>query len=179
MLNKSQIKMLQTAVRAAGLRGRSSAQESRYRLLLGQYLQPSGAKVISCKQLNNSQLEDMLALCESMGWRMPGVCETWFRDKAVRNVDGDIASYAQQAAIRHLAGDLGWTDNNLVGLIFKMTNGNCEGTEQLSSRQAWGIIECLKNMFARKKGKTYQTLKDVRDDVEGVVTDGKEQTSKV
>ena len=166
--------MLQTAVRAAGLRGRSSAQENRYRLLLGKYLQSSGAKVTSCKQLNNSQLEDLLALCESLGWRMPGVRETWFRDKAVRNVDGDIASYAQQQAIRYLAGDLGWADNNLVGLICKITNGSCEGVEQLSSRQAWATIECLKSMLGRQKGKEYKTLKDVRDDAERNVTDGKE-----
>jgi hypothetical protein len=171
--------MVQTALRAAGLRGRNSAQESRYRMLLGKYLQSSGAKVTSCKQLNNSQLEDLLALCESMGWRCPGKTENYFRCKAERNVDGDIASFAQQQAIRHLAGDLGWTDSNLIGLIFKMTKGICDGLEQLSSRQAWGIIECLKSMFARKQGKPYQTLKDIRDDVEGIVKDGKKQTCQV
>jgi len=166
--------MLQTALRAAGLRGKGSAGESRYRLLLGQYLQPSGSTVKSCKQLNNSQLEDMLALCESLGWRCPGKAENHFRCKAAAAVDSDIASFAQQAAIKHLAGDMGWTDNNLVGLIVKMTKGVAEGVEQLTSKQAWAIIECLKSMYGRQAGKKLNTLNDVKDDAEGKVTDGKE-----
>ena len=79
MLNNSQIKLVQVAVRAAGLRGKGF--DGRYRLLLGQYHQPNGQPVTSCKQLNNWQIDDLLAICESHGWRCPG--------KADDDIDGD------------------------------------------------------------------------------------------
>jgi len=106
MLNKDQIKLVQTAVRAAGLRTKYC--EGRYRLLLGQYRQPGGSPVTSCKQLNNSQLEDLLAICEANGWRMPGKPDDFYRSKI--NNESDIASFAQQSAIRKLADDLSWNE---------------------------------------------------------------------
>ena len=95
MLNNDQIKLVQTAMRRAGIR--TKFFDGRYRLLLKQYLQPNGEPVTSCKQLNNAQLDDILAICEASGWRMPEKSETFYRDKV--NQAGEIASYAQQQAI--------------------------------------------------------------------------------
>ena len=60
-MTKKQIIIVQMAARGAGLR--SKAGDKRYRLLLAQYKQsPSGKPVTSCKQLNNSQVTDFLAV---------------------------------------------------------------------------------------------------------------------
>lgn len=162
MLNNSQIKLVQTAVRAAGLR--TAKFEGRYRLLLGQYKQPNGSPVTSCKQLNNSQLEDLLAICESHGWQMPGKPEDFYRQKVKSH--GEYASFAQQAAIRHLAGDLGWNDRQLAGMLERMTGGDVANLAALTSGAAYKIIEALKAMFSRESGKKYKTLNEIKEDME-------------
>ena len=174
MLSKPQIIMLQTAVRAAGLRGPEF--EGRYRLLLGQYLQPNGEAVTSCKQMNHRQLEDMLAICEAYGWRMPGKEEDHFRLKRAQKET--IASFAQQEAIKYLAGDLGWNEYQLGGLLKRMTNGFITSVVVLSPAQAYKVIEALKAMVGRRAGKQYNNLKEVQADME-VQRDGEDQTSKV
>jgi len=169
MLNNSQIRLVQTAVRAAGLRGKGF--EGRYRLLLGQYMQPNGRPVTSCKQLNNYQLDDLLAICEAHGWRMPGKEENYYRDKIVRH--SGVASFAQQSAIKHLAGDLGWGDHQLAGFLKRMTGGFVTSVAGLSPSQAYNIIEALKIIIGREQGKRYIDLKEIQKDME-VARDGKE-----
>jgi len=148
MLNNDQIKVVQIAVRAAGLRHKDS--DGQYRLLLSQYKQPNGSHVTSCKQLNNSQMEDLLAICESMGWRYPGKAENYFRQKIAH--DTGLASYAQQSAIKKLAGDLGWNFKQLSGFVFKITKHRVDSTVTLSPGEAYAIIEALKSMFLRNIG---------------------------
>lgn len=162
MLNNDQIKLIQTAVRAAGLR--SSRFEGRYRLLLSQYKQPDGQPVVSCKQLNNMQLEDMLAICESYGWRMPGRPENYYRVK--RGVADVTASFAQQKAIEYLAGDLGWKESQLAGFLKRMTGGFVTNVVALNPAQAYKVIEGLKAMLSRETGKEYENLKEVEGDME-------------
>lgn len=173
MLNKDQIKLIQTAVRAAGLRTKDF--DGRYRLLLGKYKQPNGNPVTSCKQLNNSQLEDLLAICEAHGWRMPGKSANYFRFKVA--TESHIASFAQQSAIKHLAGDLGWGDEQLSGMLKRMTGGFATNVAALRPGQAYNIIEALKAMFSREEGKRYSNLKEIQEDME-VVTDGKQKTNQ-
>ncbi len=168
MLNKLQIKLLQTAVKAAGLRGKNC--EGRYHLLLGAYKQPNGRPVTSCKQLNNSQLEDMLAICEAHGWRMPGKLADFFRSKIT--VHYDVASFAQQEAIKNLAGDLGWDNRQLAGMLRRMTKDSVSSVTTLSPSQAYKITEALKVMFGRTRGKYYSNLREIQEDME-VATDGK------
>jgi len=176
MLNKDQIKLLQIAVKKAGLRGKGF--DGRYRLLLGQYKNPAGYNVTSCKQLNNSQLGDILAICESLGWRYPGRPADYFRRKLKDSIYGDgSASFAQQWAIDKLAGDLGWDDRQLEGFIFKHTKNKVRYVAALSPSQAHGVIEALKSMFSRKRGTDYKNLKEIQKDME--VSHGKEQTCKV
>jgi len=167
MLNTQQIKLVQTAVRVAGLREKNV--DGRYRLLLAQYKQPNGRPVKSCKQLNNSQLEDLLAICEAHGWRMPGKTETFYREKVFKN--SDYASYAQREAIKHLAGDLGWQDYQLAGMLRRMTGEKKTSLIQLTPAEAYNIIEALKIMLGRERGKQYTNLKEVQKDME-VATDG-------
>ncbi len=175
MLNKLQIKLIQTAVRAAGIRGKNF--EGRYRMLLGQYIQSNGGPVTSCKQLNNSQLEDMLAICEANGWRMPGKPIDFYRSKVAQG--SDYASFAQQSAIGYLKGDLGWSDEHLAGFLRRMTEKDgwfVSDVASLSPGQGYKIIEALKKILGRERGKNYTNLKQVQEDME-VATDG--STSQV
>jgi len=179
MFNNNKIKLVQTAVRKAGIR--QPGLDGRYRLLLGQYMQPNGKPVESCKQLNNSQLDDILAICEAQGWRMPGKPETFYRDKI--NQAAEVASFAQQKAIGYLARDLGMTDLHLNNFIKVMTKDKCSSVVELSPKEAWKIIEALKAILKRKTGVAFNSLKEVEDYIgtmikdiyfkEGV-TDGKE-----
>lgn len=171
MLNNQQIRLVQKAVRVAGLR--SKQFEGRYRMLLSQYQQPNSKPVKSCKQLNNYQLEDLLAICEAHGWRMPGKPANHFRFKVATQYS--VASFAQQEAIKKLAGDFGWNDNQLRGMLKRMTGGFATNVAALTPAQAYKVIEALKAMLSRETGKQYSSLKEVQEDME--VTDG--QKSKI
>ena len=169
MLNNNQIKLLQVAVRKAGLRGKGF--DGRYRLLLSQYKQPDGRAVTSCKQLNNWQLDDLLAICESHGWQMQCKAPDYYQKKVASR--SQFASYAQQQAIKYLAGDLGWDDPQLCGFIGRQTNHKVTNIITLSPEQAYGIIEGLKAILGRKTGKRYSSLTQVQTDMEA--RDGKKQ----
>ncbi|MBW8017091.1 MAG: DUF1018 domain-containing protein [Planctomycetes bacterium] len=174
MLNNRQIMMLQTALRKAGLRGKGG--DGRYRMLLGQYKQSNGQPVTSCKQLNHYQFEDILAICESYGWQCPGKEADHFRKLAAAR--GNVASFGQQKAIEHLAGDLGWEEFQLAGMIKRMTNGKATSVAVLTPRQAYHTIEALKNMVSTKTGNKYNSLNEIRDDFGKEATDGQvKQTS--
>ena len=169
MLIKQQIQLIQIAVKRAGLRGKGF--EGRYRLLLGQYIQPDGSRVTSCKQLNNSQLDDILAICESLGFRAKGRDANHYRLKVAAKES--VASFAQQAAIKNLAGDLGWGDYQLNGFIKRMTQGKVSSVVSISPGQAWRIIEALKNMLSRKTGRQYKNVAEITEEFTEA-TDGKE-----
>ena len=160
MLNKAQIKLLQTAVRAAGLR--TGSDDSRYRLLLGQYRGTGGKPATSCKQLHSSQLEDILAICEAMGWRYPGKSENLYRDRVANRCL--LASFAQQAAINRLKDELGWDGWDLTGMIKRMTGERVKFVGQLRPAEAYQMIEAMKEMFGRKVGKKYNKLEEVKRD---------------
>ena len=174
MLNSGQIKLLQTALRSAGLRGKGF--DGRYRMLLSQYRQPNRQPVTSCKQLNNYQLEDLLAICESYGWRMPGKAENCYRNKAAMANCVNVASFAQQKAIEHLAGDLGWNPAQLAGMCRRVTGRDDSDVPKLTPAGAYKVIEALKAILGRQTGKRYENLRQVQKDME-VPTDG--QTCKV
>jgi len=173
MLNKQQVKLLQTAVRSAGLRD-GGTDDGRYRLLLGQYRGPGGKPVTSCKQLHSSQLEDILAICEAMGWRYPGKSVNFYRDRVASR--GLLASFAQQAAINRLKDELGWDGFDLTGMIKRMTGERVKFVGQLKPAEAYKMIEAMKEMFGRKVGKKYNKLEDVKRDME-VAGDG--ETRKI
>jgi hypothetical protein len=168
MLNNSQITLIQIACKVAGIR--SPGQDGRYRLLLAQYRQPSKAPVTSCKQLNNSQMEDLLAICEANGWRMPGKPEDFYRQKVAKT--SDFASFAQQSAIKHLAGDLGWNEFQIGGMIKKMTNSNTKSLPCLFPNEAYKVIEALKAMLGRKTGKQFNNLQQVKEEMSHAGTEG-------
>lgn len=174
MLNNKQIQLIQIAVRKAGLRGKGF--EGRYRMLLGQYKQSNSEPVTSCKQLNGWQLGDMLAICESHGWQCPGKDADHFRKVAAAREN--VASFGQQKAIEHLAGDLGWNEFQLDGMIRKMSNGKATSVVTLTPGQAYQMIEALKKMLSRETGKQYNNLNEIKDDFRMETKDGKE-TSQV
>ncbi len=159
MPSNKQLKLIHIAARQAGLIVKKD--DRRYRLLLLHYVAPNGLPAKSSKQLNNSQIEDLLAICESMGFDS-GRGDTYFRDKSARR--GDLASFAQQSAIFHLRGDLGWTADNLKGFVRRMTAYSKSSVAELTVRQASNIIEALKNMTIRAKGMSPNaTLNDIKD----------------
>ena len=168
MPSYKQIKLIHKAVRDAGLR--TKEHDGRYRLLLGRYKQPSGKAVTSCRQLNNMQLDDLLAICESFGWRMPGKEANHYRHKVA--TQSHIASFAQQSAIGHLAGDLGWNKAQLSGMIKRMTGGSEDDAALLTPGQAYRVIEALKAIIGRNEGKKYSNLNQIKEDKEAA-TDGK------
>ena len=159
-INNRQIRLLQIAVKKAGLRSKNF--DGRYRLLLGQYKQSNGRPVTSSVQLNSYQLEDLLAICESYGWQCPGKDANHFRKKAAAS--GKVASTAQQQAIEHLGRDLGWNEYDLGGMINRMTGGKSSSVVTLAPRQAYNIIEALKAILSRKAGKKYNKLNEIKDD---------------
>lgn len=174
-MNKKQIQLVQIAVRAAGLRGKGF--EGRYRLMLGQYTQPDGSKVTSCKQLNNSQLDDILAICESLGFRAINKDANHYRLKVAKKES--VASFAQQAAIKNLAGDLGWNEFQLNGFIKRMTGREVHCVTSISPGQAWRIIEALKNMVSREAGKPYKNVTEIKEDFAEAKDGKKKQTRQI
>jgi len=171
MLNNNQIKLVQTAVRAAGLR--SKVFEGQYRFLLSHYTQPSGRPVTSCKQLNNMQLDDLLGICEAHGFRHPGKPDDFYRTRIAKNYG--IASFAQQSAVKKLAGDLGWNEFQVGGLIKRLTAGEVTSITALTPRHAYKVIEALKAILSRQDGKQYSNLKEIEQDYMEAATDGKSQ----
>ena len=170
MVTNKQLKLIHIAARQAGLIVKKD--DHRYRLLLAHYKGSNGKPARSSKQLNNSQIEDLLAICESMGWDS-GRGDTYFRDKSAAH--GTFASFAQQAAILHLRSDLGWTADNLKGFICRMTSANKFSVAELASKEASNIIEALKNMFLRSEGLNPNTTLNQIKDME--VPDAEEKQS--
>jgi len=164
MLTNNQIKLVQTAVKAAGIRTRRF--DGRYRMLLGQYKQYFGRPVTSCKQLTNRQLDDLLAICESLGFRMPGKAENFLRNKIIRQTDE--ISFAQMEAIKYLAGDLGWSDIQVEGFVARMTQDQIRYLPALTAKQAFNIIEGLKNIVNKKIGEYCQNLQDLKNKIKGI-----------
>ena len=164
MLNNSQIKLVQTAARAAGLRTKYC--DGRYRMLLGQYRQSNGSPVASCKQLNNWQLDDFLAICESLGWQYPGKPADFYQEKVRKEQLTNVLSQAQLNAIGYLAGDLGWNTVHLNNFVTNFTNDEIDNIVALSKLQAFKIIEALKAILGRQENKKYSNLKQIQEDTE-------------
>ena len=157
-LKPEQIKLIQTAVRAAGLR--DGLSDGRYRLVLAQYKRSDGTACGSCKDLNNWQVDDLLAICEGLGWRHPGKPEDYYRSRT-RQANGSYwATPGQSAAIQMLAGDLGWTEANLNGMIARMTHQRSDCLTLLTRADGYVMIEAMLAMLSRRDGQNYKTLAD-------------------
>lgn len=164
------------AAKGAGLRGNKHDPDSRYYLLMRQYKRSNGKPVESCKQLNRHQVDDFLAICESMGWRQPGKSETHHRDKAARDTYSESISVGQIAAIDYLRGDLGMTKEQLKTFVLRMTKKRTNSLMEASRREASAITEALKSMLSRKDNTNYQTLADVESAYSTeAATDGENQ----
>jgi len=151
---------------------RSAHGDRRYRLLLLQY-RHSGGVVTSCKQMNNWQVDDLLAICEALGWRCPGRAENHFRKKVAE--DQELASFAQRSLIKHLRDDLGWNNKQLGGMIKRITKDRTDTVTELRPIDAYKLIEALKSMFCRKYGLAISSATEIKKHVEAA-RDGKEST---
>lgn len=157
MLNNDQIKLVHVAIKAAGI------DDARYRLLLAQYTQANGARVRSSTQMNNRQVDDLLAICESLGWQHPDKTYCYYREKVRRDHPGshDSPSFAARAAAEHLSADLGWGEQGLKQMISRMTRGRTDSLSSMTHREMYNLIEAAKAMLSRIDKKTYRTLADV------------------
>ncbi|MCE5184558.1 MAG: regulatory protein GemA [Planctomycetaceae bacterium] len=166
MLSKEQIKLVQCAARGAGLRGDRFAPDSRYYLLLSQYKQSRGQRVTSCTQLTLRQMEDFLAICESMGWRHPDKEVDFYRKKLWRYTEQGYCglSSAQLEAIKHLKGDLGMTDEQLHAFADRMFPGIA--FDQLANVQGGKLIEGLKAVLGRRDKKEYKSVAEIAEQYE-------------
>jgi hypothetical protein len=115
-------------------------------------------------------MEDLLAICEANGWRMPGKPEDFYRQKVAKQTD--YANFSMQSAIKHLAGDLGWNDLQLGGMLKRLTNDKVSDIAYLTPHEAYKVIEALKAMVQRKTGKHYKNLSEVKDDLSPLVSCG-------
>jgi hypothetical protein len=176
MVTKEQIILIQTAARKAGLR--NGSERGRYDLVLGQYLTRTHLPVRSCKELNNWQIDDFLAICESLGWRYPGKPETYCRDRAAVSKDSKNISYAQKKAIDHLAGDLGMTGgigfSALCHFIDRMTKHRTDNIDLLTRKEGYIIIQALKAILERNDERTYDNCKDIQSNYTEVIPYGQE-----
>lgn len=162
MVNNAQLKLIHQAARAAGLIDKTGDQ--RYRLVLRQYRDRDGRPAASSKQLSNQQIDDLLALCESLGFRLPNRPSHYFRDKAAAGYRQ--ATIPTLAALRQLAGDLGWTEAHLANFLRRMARpGETADLAALPPRLAYVAIEAMKAIFNRTSGMDFvrqPTLDDVR-----------------
>jgi hypothetical protein len=162
MVNNKQLKLIHQAARAAGLIDKTG--DGRYRLVLRQYRDRAGRPAASSKQLTNHQIDDFLALCESLGFRLPNRPSHFFRDKAAAGYRQ--ATIPTLAALRQLAGDLGWTEAHLVNFLRRMARpGESTDLITLPPRLAYVAIEAMKAMFNRTSGMdqpVQPTLADVQ-----------------
>jgi hypothetical protein len=176
MPNNEQIKLIHIAARAAGLINETG--DGRYRMVLRQYLTHGHMPARSCKDLNNSQIDDFLAICESLGWRYPGKSDTYCRDRAAVSKDGNHVSYAQKQAIDHLAGDLGMTGgigrDCLAQFNLRMTKQRTGEIDLLTRKEAYIIIQALKAILERHDERTYDNCKDIQSNYTEVITHGQE-----
>lgn len=172
MPNNDQLKLIHIAAKAAGLI--TGKDDGRYRTLLRQYVTYRGGKATSSKQLNNRQIADLLAVCESLGWQHPGKASDHYRKLADEQAVDGAVSIAQKEAIKYLAADLGWRDYQLNGFIDRMSGGAIESITELTPRMAYNLIEALKQMLSRQTGKSYANLTEIQDDME-VADNGQRQ----
>jgi hypothetical protein len=135
---------------------------------LGKYKSRNGSPVTSSKQLSNWQLDDLLAICESQGWRYPGRPDDFFRKKRAREstYPDRCARYAQQEAIKYLAGDLGWRLAQVCGLAERILGKKGIHIVMLTPGEAYKVIEALKAILGRERDKTYANLNEVMEDME-------------
>ncbi len=160
MLNNEQVRLVQVAVRAAGIR--LPHDDSRYRLLLAQYRDKSRRPLTSCRDLSREQMTDLLAVCEGMGWRHPGKADDYYRQLASGGYE--YASYAQQKAIAALFDDLGYPAQARISMMQRLYEKGSTAT--LSPREAYNLIEALKAMLSRQTGRTYHNVTEVQEDME-------------
>jgi hypothetical protein len=173
MVTNDQLKLIHLAARRAGLIDASG--DRRYRLLLAQYKTPGARPVRSSKELNNFQIEDFLAICESLGFDS-GKGPTHYRDLVAGR--GNLSGFAQRSAIDYLRGDLGWTPEQLKGMVRRMTHDRTDSLFSTTVREASNLIEALKNMLSRQRGVSYTNLSSITQDTE-VAHAEKDQSCKI
>ncbi len=158
-MTNQQLKLVHIAARAVGLRG--PAGNGRYWMLLGQYTQSNGRRVTSSKQLTSVQFESLMGIMEAQGFEQPGKTSRYWREKASASAERfgrGQCSFAQLAAVYHLAGDLGWAAEHIDAFCRRMTQGRAETAVSLSAREAYTVIEGMAAMVERTRGRRCRPL---------------------
>jgi hypothetical protein len=133
MATKPQIQLVQIARRQCGL------NEPQYRMLLANV-----ASVASTTQLDNTQVEDVMDVLESMGFVDRDHGAGYWAGKVQRR--GHAVNERMLRKIEAMAAE---TKYPLGALVRRMTSKRTDRPEQLLPREAWQLIEALKAIIDR------------------------------
>jgi hypothetical protein len=140
-MTKSQIILLQTARRAAGL-----AHDPDWRLVL-----KNVAGVASSKDLSNAAFEDVMAFLEERGFEHPAYGANHFTNKVQSR--GCRADDRQAYLIEQLAQE---SHYRLPGLCMRFSDGRTEDPRKLTAAEASQLIEMLKAVKSRLQSRDRQ-----------------------
>jgi phage gp16-like protein len=103
------------------------------------------AGVESSKDLGNAEVEEVMAVLESMGFRHQGKHETYWRDKTER-----AARYANERVVRKIEELAQESRYALDAMCRKFSNNRTCHPGKLTPREAWMLIEMYKTANARE-----------------------------
>lgn len=133
MLTKPQTILIHTAVRALRM------PDASYRQILANI-----AHVSSSTQLDNAGFEDVMAVLEDQGWRMPGRPADHFRNKV--KLRGTFCGERAVFKVREL---IAGSRYRLEGLVRRFSHNRTDQVSKLSPAQAHQLIEMLKASAGR------------------------------
>jgi len=145
MMTPQQIRLLAIARRQVERLSAGTFDEGSYRLLLRNVggAKPDAQGHISGKALSQAGFEDVMAALEAMGFRDDKDDHHW-RDIVARRQR--FASSRQVYEIRRRAPDV---DYPLAALVRRFSLGRTDQVERLNPREAYSLIEMLKDASAR------------------------------
>ena len=129
-----QLQIIHTAQRQLKL------EDGQYRMIL-----KNVADVASSKDLTNSTFEQVMAFLEDLGFSPNGQPSTYWRDKVASRQSGEVTE-RQLQLIGALAAD---ASIDAAGFAWRMSNHRTRTPGELSSREAYNVIEALKQIVDR------------------------------
>jgi hypothetical protein len=156
-MTRDQLKLIHIAAHQVGLI--VGKDDARYRLLL-----KNAAGVESAKDLSNAQFEDVMAVLEDLGFSKE---RGWAMDRSSFSASGGSASRVQSSYWRDKVAARGsqanarmvWKIRDLLktehryearALCRRMSQGRTDEVDKLTPREAWNLIEMLKEVEQRE-----------------------------
>lgn len=144
VITKLQIQTIQIARRQVQQKSGGVFDEGQFRMALLNVggVRPDCNGRVSSKALDQAGFEQMMAMLEDMGFRdVSGKPDHW------RSRVNGLATTRQVFEIKRLGAESRYS---IESLCQRATGGKCTSPEQLTPKQAHGLIEALKNIGARE-----------------------------